>query len=60
MASGHHADTLDDPRFRDADDPALGFLSIEPESDPGSVFAYNNPATYTLWAPSCSPSRGRR
>ena len=50
MASGHHADTLDDPRVHDADDPALGFLLIEPESDPGSVFAYNNPATYTLGA----------
>ncbi|GAA3579109.1 hypothetical protein GCM10022197_40730 [Microlunatus spumicola] len=50
MASGHHADTLDDPRVRDAADPALGFLSIEPESDPGTVFAYNNPATYTLGA----------
>jgi len=50
MASGHHADTLDDPRVRDAADPALGFLSIEPDSDPGTVFAYNNPATYTLGA----------
>ena len=50
MASGHHTDTLDDPRFREADDPALGFLTIEPESDPGTVFAYNNPATYTLGA----------
>jgi hypothetical protein len=50
MASGHHADTLDDPRVRDAADPALGFLGIEPESDPGTVFAYNNPATYTLGA----------
>ncbi len=50
MATGHHADTLQDPRVSEADDPALGFLGIEPESDPGTVFAYNNPATYTLAA----------
>jgi CubicO group peptidase (beta-lactamase class C family) len=50
MATGHRADTLQDPRVSEADDPALGFLGIEPESDPGTVFAYNNPATYTLAA----------
>ena len=34
----------------DPDDPMRGFLRIEPESEPGSVFAYNNGATYTLGA----------
>jgi Beta-lactamase len=34
----------------DPADPLRAFLRIEPESEPGSVFAYNNGATYTLGA----------
>ena len=48
MATGHHEDALD-PAFRaDPEDPARGLLTLEPESEPGSVFAYNNIATYAL------------
>lgn len=50
MATGHHADTLDSARAADPEDLARGFLALEPESEPGSVFAYNNPATHTLGA----------
>jgi CubicO group peptidase (beta-lactamase class C family) len=51
MATGHHADTL--PAMThggDRTDPVHAFLGLEPESPPGSVFAYNNGATYTLGA----------
>ena len=49
MATGHHADTL--PAMTHGNtDPISGFLGQEPESPPGSVFAYNNGATYTLGA----------
>jgi CubicO group peptidase (beta-lactamase class C family) len=50
MATGHHQDVLDAMVLRDPDEPIGGFLGIEPESEPGSVFAYNNGATYTLGA----------
>ncbi len=50
MATGHHADTLERAVAADPDDLARGLLTIEPESDPGTVFAYNNPATHTLGA----------
>jgi CubicO group peptidase (beta-lactamase class C family) len=50
MATGHHQDVLDAMVLRDPDEPVGGFLGIEPESEPGSVFAYNNGATYTLGA----------
>ena len=50
MATGHHADTLERARAADPDDLARGLLAVEPESDPGTVFAYNNPATHTLGA----------
>ncbi|SEQ11854.1 serine hydrolase domain-containing protein [Microlunatus flavus] len=50
MATGHHADTLERANAADPDDLARGFLTLEPESDPGSVFAYNNPSTHTLGA----------
>ena len=50
MATGHHEDTLDRAYAAVPEDLAQGFLTIEPESEPGSVFAYNNPATHTLAA----------
>ena len=51
MATGHHVDTL--PAMTHGSDraePVHTFLRLEPESPPGSVFAYNNGATYTLGA----------
>jgi CubicO group peptidase (beta-lactamase class C family) len=50
MATGHHEDTLDRARRLDPDEPVRGFLALPPDAEPGSVFAYNNGATYTLGA----------
>ncbi|MEU0120004.1 serine hydrolase domain-containing protein [Streptomyces bobili] len=50
MASGHEAETLDRARALDRDDLVRGFLLLPPDRDPGTVFAYNQPATYTLGA----------
>lgn len=45
MATGH----LDDPMFRPGDDDWLtAFLRLPPEREPGSVFTYNQLATYTV------------
>ena len=50
MASGHTRDTFAEA-FADPDvDPVHAFLRIHPDEEPGSVFAYNQPATYTLGA----------
>ncbi|MGW0916117.1 serine hydrolase domain-containing protein [Streptomyces sp. NPDC002784] len=48
MASGHEAETLDRARALDPDELVRGFLRIPPDRDPGTVFAYNQPTTYTL------------
>ncbi|MGX1273997.1 serine hydrolase domain-containing protein [Streptomyces phaeoluteigriseus] len=50
MTSGHEAETLDRARALDRDDLVRGFLLLPPDRDPGTVFAYNQPATYTLAA----------
>ncbi|WP_375431154.1 serine hydrolase domain-containing protein [uncultured Friedmanniella sp.] len=50
MATGHRDDTLDRMFQLDATEPVRGFLSLPPEEEPGSVFCYNNGATYTLGA----------
>ena len=50
MATGHHEDALERAYAADPQDTVQGFLTIEPESDPGSVFAYNNAATHALGA----------
>lgn len=50
MASGHTADTLERAVRLDPVEPVRGFLSLPPEHQPGSVFAYNNGATYVLGA----------
>jgi len=50
MATGHRDDTLDWAFRLDRADPVRGFLALDPEAEPGSVFAYNNGATYTLGA----------
>ncbi|MFH8801881.1 serine hydrolase domain-containing protein [Streptomyces sp. NPDC017936] len=50
MASGHQAETLDRAAALDPDELVRGFLLLPPDRDPGTVFAYNQPATYTLAA----------
>ena len=50
MASGHVADTWERARALDPDEPVRGFLLIPPDREPGTVFAYNQSATYTLAA----------
>jgi hypothetical protein len=48
MASGHLAETFDRARALDRNDLVRGFLLLPPDREPGTVFAYNQPATYTL------------
>ncbi|GAA3787485.1 serine hydrolase domain-containing protein [Streptomyces chiangmaiensis] len=50
MASGHLAETNDEAFGLDRAEPVRGFLLIPPDRDPGTVFAYNQPTTYTLAA----------
>ncbi|MGV9562728.1 serine hydrolase domain-containing protein [Streptomyces sp. NPDC003480] len=50
MASGHLAETYDRAFGTDRAEPVRGFLLVPPDRDPGTVFAYNQPATYTLAA----------
>ena len=50
MASGHDAETWDRAVAASPDEPVRGFLMLPPENDPGTVFAYNQPCTYSLAA----------
>lgn len=50
MASGHGYDTWTAAREADPDEPVRGFLRLPPDRQPGSVFAYNQSATYTIAA----------
>lgn len=50
MASGHREEALDRARAADPDDLVRGFLLTPPNEEPGTVFAYNQPCTYTLAA----------
>ncbi|MFI2721709.1 serine hydrolase domain-containing protein [Streptomyces collinus] len=50
MASGHREETVDEAYGGDPDEPVRGFLLLPPDGDPGTVFAYNQPTTYTLAA----------
>ncbi|MFB6846757.1 serine hydrolase domain-containing protein [Streptomyces sp. NPDC056373] len=50
MASGHRRDTVDEVFGRNVSEPVRQFLLLPPEAGPGTVFAYNQPATYTLAA----------
>lgn len=50
MSSGHTRDTFDEAFADPQVDPVRAFLRIPPDEEPGSVFAYNQPATYTLGA----------
>lgn len=48
MASGHEEETIERASELDPDDMVRGFLLLPPDRDPGTVFAYNQPCTYTL------------
>src|SRR5690348_907304 len=48
MASGHTREMLPEAMGRDRDEPVRGFLLIPPDREPGTVFAYSQPCTYTL------------
>lgn len=50
MASGHENEMIDAAQRTDPVEPVRGFLLNPPEQEPGAVFAYNQPATYTLAA----------
>jgi len=50
MASGHTHDMVNEAFERDPDEPVRGFLLNPPDREPGSVFAYNQPCTYSLGA----------
>lgn len=50
MASGHEMDTLDLALERDPVDLVRGFLLVPPDREPGSVFAYNQPCTFSVAA----------
>jgi hypothetical protein len=50
MASGHREETINRALALDPLEPVRGFLLLPPDQEPGSVFAYNQPCTYTLAA----------
>jgi CubicO group peptidase (beta-lactamase class C family) len=50
MASGHIEDTFTRAMALDPEEPVRGFLQVPPDHAPGTVFAYNQPATYSLGA----------
>ncbi|MFD7179329.1 serine hydrolase domain-containing protein [Streptomyces sp. NPDC056637] len=50
MASGHLEEQIVAAHRTDRVEPVRGFLLNPPERDPGTVFTYNQPNTYTLAA----------
>ncbi|PYY32690.1 serine hydrolase [Curtobacterium sp. MCJR17_055] len=48
MASGHRSETIDHAEAIDPTNTVRGFLLLPLDEEPGSVFAYNQPCTYTL------------
>src|SRR5215207_8428701 len=50
MASGHLEETINRALALDQLEPVRGFLLIPPDREPGTVFAYNQPCTYSLAA----------
>ena len=57
MASGHNRDMMDEALQLDPHEPVRGFLMVPPDEEPGTVFAYSQPCTYTV--AECHPARGR-
>ncbi|WP_432489460.1 serine hydrolase domain-containing protein [Kineococcus sp. SYSU DK018] len=50
MASGHAGETLEQAAADPTGDVVRGFLRLPPQADPGTLFAYNQPCTYSLAA----------
>ncbi|BDZ50733.1 hypothetical protein GCM10025867_29740 [Frondihabitans sucicola] len=50
MASGHREETVARAYTIDPVDLVRGFLSIPPDEEPGTLFCYNQPCTFTLGA----------
>lgn len=50
MASGHREETILRAHTLDPENLVRGFLLLPPEEDPGTIFAYNQPCTYTAAA----------
>lgn len=50
MASGHREDALPRAHAADPGDLVRGFLQVAPDEEPGSIFAYNNAATFVVGA----------
>jgi CubicO group peptidase (beta-lactamase class C family) len=50
MASGHNRDMMQEALTGDPREPVRGFLLVVPDEEPGTVFAYSQPCTYTLAA----------
>jgi CubicO group peptidase (beta-lactamase class C family) len=48
MASGPNRDMMVEAVTRDPQEPVRGFLLVSPDEEPGTVFAYSQPCTYTL------------
>lgn len=48
MASGHNRDMIEEAVTRDPQEPVRGFLLVPPDEEPGTIFAYSQPCTYTL------------
>ncbi|WP_233579755.1 serine hydrolase [Frondihabitans sp. PhB188] len=50
MASGHREETVERASTLDPADLVRGFLLMPPDEEPGTLFCYNQPCTYTLGA----------
>jgi CubicO group peptidase (beta-lactamase class C family) len=50
MASGHNREMREEALRGDPQEPVRGFLLVAPDEEPGTVFAYSQPCTYTLAA----------
>lgn len=50
MATGHREETIERAVAIDPVDLVRGFLLIPPDEEPGSLFCYNQPCTFTLAA----------
>lgn len=52
MSTGHLSDMWEPVVQAGGEEPVAAFLDLAPERDPGTVFAYHQPATYTRAQPS--------
>jgi CubicO group peptidase (beta-lactamase class C family) len=48
MSTGHDRETLLEALVANPDDTVRGFLTIAPDAEPGTLFAYNQPPVLTL------------